>query len=237
MQAVIVSAQRSGGLWLAGCLSNHPDIHCPREEPFRRESIWQQKLGLNLKPMALLDFVLSEPYYQVSMCRLTYDQAFHPDVRKYVLRRQVRMIHLVRGVMSTVTSTLLAKQEMAKGVPRHSFNDDVEKFVDDEVLDVEPGEVVRRIQHLLGQRRKFAEFYADAPQLLVRYEELVLVGGGVLAPPEARRIAEFLEVPVRRLEARNRKMHRRPLDTYYADWAAVEAAIRARDWGGIDVWS
>jgi len=204
IQAVIVSAQRCGGLFLAGCLSNHPDVHCPREEPFRRQAIWQQKL--RLRHAALLDFVLSEPYYAVSMCRLTYDQAFNPQVLGYLLKHEVRIVHLVRAAMPTVTSTLLAKLEMAQGVPRHRFDT---SFADDEVLDVGPDEVLRRISHLLK---------------------------GHLALDLTRRICRFLEVPAVLLAAHNRKMHNRPTESYYRNWEAIEAAIGARDWG-IDPWT
>jgi len=230
IQAAIVSAQRCGGLFLAGCLSNHPDVHCPREEPFRRESIWQQKLHMG--HAALLGFVLNEPYYAVSMCRLTYDQAFNARVRGYLLKHQVRIVHLVRAAMPTVTSTLLAKLEMARGVPRHRFDD---KFADDEVLDVGPDEVIKRIAHLLGQRKRFAEQYADNPQISVQYEELTKWEGH-LALNVTRRICRFLEVPTVLLAAHNRKMHRRPIESYYRRWEAIEAAIAERDWG-IDLWT
>jgi len=230
IQAVIVSAQRCGGLFLAGCLSNHPDVHCPREEPFRRQAIWQQKL--RLRHAALLDFVLSEPYYAVSMCRLTYDQAFNPQVLGYLLKHEVRIVHLVRAAMPTVTSTLLAKLEMAQGVPRHRFDT---SFADDEVLDVGPDEVLRRISHLLKQRARFDRLYADNMKLLVRYEELTRWEGH-LALDLTRRICRFLEVPAVLLAAHNRKMHNRPTESYYRNWEAIEAAIGARDWG-IDPWT
>ena len=223
MKAVIISAQRCGGLFLAGCLSNHPDIHCPREEPFKRESIWQQKLGLG--HAALLDFLLSEPFYPVSMCRLTYDQAFNPEIQGYLLTHQVRIIHLVRDVMPTVTSTLLAKQEMARGVPRHQFGGVA--FADDEVLDVGPDEVARRIKHLLRQRRLFEERFGEAPKLVVRYEDVTQLDSSVPNPHEMARVHCFLEVirPVT-VSTNHKKMHKRPLPSYYTQWPAIETMLR-----------
>ncbi len=231
MKAVIVSAQRSGGLWLAGCLSNHPDVHCPREEPFRRESIWQQ--GLDLSPGALLDFVLSEPYYSVTMCRLTYDQAFHPEIREYLLHTKVRIVHLTRAVMPTVTSTLLAKLEMARGVPRHDFEG---RFVDDEVLDVGPEVVVKRIKHLLKQRLRFREQFAGTTMFDVRYESLV-GGKGRLALNAGARLCGFLGIEplVQVMTARNRKMHRRPVMDYYVRSVAITRVIESIDWG-LSLW-
>ena len=228
-KAVIVSAQRCGGLFLAGCLSNHPDIHCPREEPFRRESIWQRKLGLG--HAMLLDFALSEPYYQVSMCRLTYDQAFDPGIRAYLLEHQVRIIHLLREIVPTVTSTLLAKLEMARGVPRHQVDDD---FTDDEVLDVTPGEVVKRIKHLSRQRRIFGARFRDAERLEMEYEQMTGAAGRMLSPREAERIWRFLEVRQAIVLTEQRKMHRRPIASYYRNWDEIEMAIRTLlpEWEG-----
>lgn len=225
MRAAIISAQRCGGLFLAGCLSNHPEIHCPREEPFRRESIWQAKLKLG--PWHLLDFVLSEPYYAVSMCRLTYDQAFHPEIASYIAKQQVRILHLVREPLPTVTSTLLAKQEMKRGIPRHSFDD---TFVDDETLDVGPEEVLRRIKHLLGQRKRFLEMYQGQRMLLVRYEGMTWMDGAHLSATETARIRAFLEVQPWGLSAQNRKMHKRPSRDYYTRWAEIEPALKAAGW-------
>lgn len=231
MKAVLVSAQRSGGLWLAGCLSNHPDVHCPREEPFRRESIWQQRLDLS--PGVLLDFVLSEPYYPVTMCRLTYDQAFHPEIREYLLRTKVRIVHLTRAVMPTVTSTLLAKLEMARGVPRHDFDG---RFVDDEVLDVGPEVVIKRIKHLLKQRARFLTLFGDTEMHDVRYERLIADDGSLVVDAGAA-LCGFLYIKplVQVMTARNRRMHRRPMRSYYRGWSPIERAVRAVDWG-VDVW-
>jgi len=224
-RAVIVSAQRSGGLFLAGCLSNHKDIHCPREEPFRRQAIWQQRL--KLKPAALLDFVLSEPYYRVRMCRLTYDQAFHPELRAYLLANKVKIIHLTRAVLPTVTSTLLAKSEIASGQPRHVLET---RFPDEEVLDVGPEDVLKRIQHLLGQRKRYAQVFSKTDQLGISYE--AMTGGGKEAgmlPSEVTvQIYRFLDVPYAQMGAANRKMHRRPISSYYSRWPEIRAAIRAR---------
>ena len=229
-RAVIISAQRSGGLFLAGCLSNHPDVHCPREEPFRRQAIWQQKLKLG--HAALLDFVLSEPYYQVSMCRLTYDQAFNEQVHGYLVQRQVAIIHLVRAVMPTVTSTLLAKQEIAKGVPRHSFDG---TFEDNEVLEALPSDVMNRIKRLLQQRKQFASLYAGSEQLVVRYEAMTR-GGRHLSVEATNQICDFLGVHRTMLHAHNRKMHKRPIESYYRHWKAIKALLDEHDWEGVDLW-
>lgn len=218
MKAVIVSAQRSGGLFLAGCLSNHPDISCPREEPFRGQSIWQQKLKLNHAD--LLDFILSQPYYLTCVCRLTYDQIFNPEIAKTIFEQEIQIIHLTREILPTVTSTLLAKQEIERGIPRHWFNDD---FQDREILDTSPDDVIKRIKHLINQRKNFNNMFRG-DHLQLTYEKITLLDW--IIPDEiTSKICRFLEVPFFKMRAQNRKMHKRPLHSYYRRWNEISEAI------------
>jgi hypothetical protein len=218
MRAVIVSAQRSGGLFLAGCLSNHPDISCPREEIFKRESIWQKKLKMNHSK--LLDFVLSQPYYEVNICRLTYDQIFNSEIQAFIKNENIKIIHLIRMILPTVTSTLLAKKEMREGTPRHFFDD---TFQDNEILDSAPDEVIHRIKHLIGQRRGFKEHFGT-DHLTLQYEEITKLGW-MLPQDQAVKICEYLGVIPVRMTTRNKKMHRRPIRSYFQKWDQIEAEI------------
>lgn len=218
IRAVIISAQRSGGLFLAGCLSNHPDISCPREEIFKRETIWQRKIRLNHGH--LLDFVLSQPFYKVNACRLTYDQIFNPEIEAWIKKNQIRLIHLTRMILPTVTSTLLAKMEMSAGTPRHYFDD---SFKDDEILEVTPEEVIHRIKHLLKQRKAFQERFGS-DRLELKYEEITK-HGWMLPQEETVKICDFLEIQALRLTTQNRKMHRRPVRSYYKNWIQIEIEL------------
>jgi len=38
--AILLTEPRTGGTFLAGCLSNHTDVFCARGEPFHRGSRW-----------------------------------------------------------------------------------------------------------------------------------------------------------------------------------------------------
>lgn len=218
MKAVIVSAQRCGGLFLAGCLSNHPDISCPREEIFQGESIWQKRLKLT--PGELLDFVLSQPYYKINACRLTYDQIFNPEIQRYIFDYGVKIIHLRRMILPTVTSTLLAKQEIERGIPRHRFDD---QFEDNEVLSAGPEDVIRRIKHLLNQRKNFHLRFIGAH--LDLYYEDITAQGSQLPEEQGRRICEFLQIDCAPMGARNQKMHKKPIREYYSRWPEIEQEI------------
>lgn len=218
MRAIIVSAQRSGGLFLAGCLSNHPDISCPREEPFRGQAIWKQVLKLSNRD--LLDFILSQPYYKVNACRLTYDQIFDPEISAFIFENKIGIIHLTREILPTVTSTLLAKQEIREGIPRHWFDD---TFQDNEILDVSPEEVIKRIKHLIRQRRIFKERFSGEI-LSLTYEEITACSD-MLPEGVTWRICDFLEIDYHRLIASNRKMHRRSIESYYSRWNEISDVI------------
>jgi hypothetical protein len=223
-KAVIIGANRTGGTFLASCLSNHPDIRCPRGEVFHARAVWQQRLS-SLGHAELLDFVLSEPFYQVCMCRLTYTQALNPEVSSYLLGAGVKVIHLVREELVTVTSALLAKVERKDGKTRHAIlgEDGADDVVDDEVLYVGPEVVLRAMRQLRSARAKFEQVYGGADMLLVRYEEMIS-GGHLLDGGVAARVCAFLGVvPIVPLWARNRKMHKRALSTYYARWPEIKA--------------
>jgi len=230
MKAVIVATQRSGGLYLAGCLSNHRDIHCPREEPLRPQATWIQHIGK--RPVRILDLVLTEPYYKVAACRLTYDQALHPGVMEYLVNNEVKILHLTRAIMPTVTSVLLAKQEIRDGVPRHVFDG---SFVDNEVLDATPADVANRIKRLNQQRRAFLRGVQQNCEILeVRYEDITQQANGYIPLGETKRICQFLDVIRRPLYAGNRKMHKRAIETYYTNWKEVAKMLKRNDWA--DLW-
>jgi len=221
-KAVIISAQRSGGLFLAGCLSNHPAIICPREEPFKRDAIWQEKLKLTHGE--LLEFLFNQPFYLVSAIRLTYDQAFNPEIQDFILSRGVKIIHLTRAVLPTVTSTLLAKDEIKRGVARHFIPGITPDFDDIEILDSTPEEVINRIKHLLKQRRNFNERFG-VDHFITEYERITAGEGGAIPESEAARICGFLGIYPARMFARNQKMHKRPIESYYKNWSAIKSEI------------
>ena len=62
--AVIITLQRTGGSWLAGCLSNHPDIFCTRGEPLAKRSLWTRAAP---DDVARLDLILRQQYYKIAM--------------------------------------------------------------------------------------------------------------------------------------------------------------------------
>ena len=222
MKALIVSAQRTGGQFLAACLSNHPDVHCLREEPFKRDAIWQQRLRLG--HARLLDFVLSEPFYKVGMCRLTYDQAFNPEIKKYILKSKPHIIHLVRDPLETVTSTLLAKLEILRGILRHDVSGD---FVDDEVLGVGAAVVIERVKHLLIQQAHFCEIFGKLNILTLNYADLTdPLMPRALKNATTIKICHFLGLEsAYLLWAHNHKMHKRPIESYYSRWPEIKAAL------------
>jgi len=218
MKAVLISAQRSGGLFLIGCLSNHPDIFAPREEIFKRETIWQQKLKLSHGE--LLDFILNQPFYKACVTRLTYDQAFNPEIENFIKTQGIKIIHLTRMILPCVTSTLLAKQEMKNGQPRHYFDD---SFSDNEILEVDPPEVINRIKHLIKQRRNFKERFGN-DHFELQYEEITK-HDWILPQELSVELSRFLEIDNMRMFANNRKMHRRPIQSYYSKWNEIEREI------------
>ena len=42
--AVVIASVRSGGTYLAHCLSNHPQVFCDRGESLHHDSLWHRYL-------------------------------------------------------------------------------------------------------------------------------------------------------------------------------------------------
>lgn len=220
MKVALIAHQRSGKQFLAACLSNHPDIHCHRDEPLR------QLCGLGLDEVLALDYAIKDSYYKVGVCPLTYDQAFPKAMAAYLIENQVAIIHLIRDPLHRATSVILAKNEHQRRVSRHILYD--APFTDDEVLTVPPEIVANNIHRSLALRAQFYALFPDNPRIEVRYEDLsVARDESLLNPKVGRALCEFMDVPYVTLHAPNHKMHKRPLESYYTNWAEIERFLRA----------
>lgn len=121
--AVIVAALRSGGTFLAHCLSNHPQVFCDRGEPLHNGSVWCSTLHPSRK--ALLSALLNQTGYRVSMCKLTYGQAFMREIWPFLLERQPKVIWLRRENAVRQAISVLINREARRGKikrPQHTFS-------------------------------------------------------------------------------------------------------------------
>jgi len=222
--AVIVASIRSGGTFLAHCLSNHPQIFCDRGESLHHTSLWHSHLTTN---RAKVLFCLTHMHgYQVSMVKLLYQQAFLVEVWDYI--RELPIIWLRRqNTIRQAVSVILNQMARAGKIehPQHTFG-----RVESVCVNLRPERVLKSARGLLERDRKAKERFEGLNPLALTYEEIV-GSGSTLADGVARRICEFLSVrsPDCPLSCDLTRINPRPLAEMIRNWDEVRAAIKASE--------
>jgi len=80
--AALITHTRSGGSSLATCLSNHPDIFCPRGEPLLEGTEWREAFP-DATSVDILECITRAHFYKVGLCKITY---VHPLVAGWLSR-------------------------------------------------------------------------------------------------------------------------------------------------------
>lgn len=223
-KAVLAAMPRSGKQFLAACLSNHPDIHCQRDEPLAR------LLALGLSPATALEYALTADWYRAAVVPLTYDQLHHPEIAAYLLQTRPKIINLTRRPLERITSVLLAKLEKRAGVSRHLLYD--AQFADDERIAIEPQALIRGLNVSRQALSRFEKAFAAFDVLTVDYSQLTAASAPqALRAATGRALCKFLGVDYAAMSAPNRKMHRRELPDYYHNWDSLQQTLEeAGEW-------
>lgn len=219
-QAIILANQRSGGTWLATCLSNHPDIHCERGEITHHHHIWYRLA--NLDKLTMLKMALNQHFYKVCACRLTYGHAFFEPLRSYLLEIQPRVIWLQRANWLRVTVSNIALKKVRRShtdapLPLYRFA-------------IKPSTLIKMLG--MVERREawaIAETQNLTHVLPVTYREIT--GGQVDAPAldeqTGRRICDFLGVDYVTMPGTLRRINPAPLSDIIINYEEVQAALLA----------
>lgn len=224
---VIVAAIRSGGTFLAHCLSNHPAVFCDRGEPLHHGSVWCTVLQPNRRQ--LLAVLVNQTGYAVSTCKLTYHQAFHPEIWPWLEKRRPKVVWLRReNTIRQAVSVIINKQARNGRVkrPQHTL-----KATADLHLALEPALVLRSARGLLAHDQRARQRLAPFETLPITYEQIV-GPGNALNTDATRAICRFLEVPYRKLSCDLVRVNPQPLADMLTNWREVEAAIRGSEFAG-----
>jgi hypothetical protein len=220
--AVIVASVRSGGTFLAHCLSNHPQIFCDRGESLHHTSLWHTHLTADRRK--LLYCLTHMQGYRVSMCKLTYHQAFS-EVWDYIRRVPVlwlRRENVIRQAVSVIVNGMARGGRIQR--PQHTF-----RRVQDIRVNLGPELVLRAARGLLERDQQAMERLEDLRALALTYEEIV-GPASTLADGAARRICAFLGVRyVATLGCELTRINAQPLSEMIENWDEVRRAIKGSE--------
>ena len=165
--------------------------------------------------------------YQVSMCKLIYQQAFLRDVWNYITGfPAIPVIWLRRGntIRQAVSHILnqVARQGNIKR-PQHTF-DRVESIC----VELAPERVLRVARGLLKQDQRAQKRLSGLEPLALTYEQIV-GPASTLADEATKRICEFLGVRYEPLGCELTRINPQPLAEMIANWEAVRGAIQGSE--------
>ena len=235
--ALIITLQRTGGSFLAYCLSNHPEIFCIRDEPLSKQNIWYRTVaGSDVKAdsgVNVLNLIFTQHDYKVAMCKLINDHAFRPEVWKYITstkdkgNEEIKIIWLERRntVAQAISHEINAGRRLGtiKGHPAHTYSP-----LDVPPVQLDPMQVLKRCINEVGRRnftrRKVKE--SKLPCLYLTYRAITGTNDATAIPkPASKQICEFLDVEYVELSCRLRKVHAKPYFETVANWAQVREAL------------
>lgn len=223
-QAVIVANQRSGGTFLATCLSNHPDIHCERGEVTHRRHIW--RTFIQLDNVTALQLALHQHFYRVSMCRLTYGHAFLEPTGPYLLKIQPYVLWLrrenwLRQAVSNLVlklawrETRLQRAHTMAPLPVFRFK-------------IEPRALIHGMD-VIAAREAEAEVAIKGFKRVLELTYTEITGGKTdaagLAEPAGRRVCAFLGVDYTPMPGCLRRVNPAPLDQIIINWPEMRKAL------------
>lgn len=225
--AIIVAAIRAGGTFLSHCLSNHPNIYCNRGEPLHHGSSWSA--AFNGDRRLLLRVLLNQTGYQISMCKLTYVQAFHRDIWPEIQRLKPWVIWLRRANMIRQALSVAINQQARAGQlvhPQHTFEP-----TEPVRIEIPPGQFLRYLDGLTQQNTRAEMRLSSLPHVLpMVYEEITSnpwhhdTAAG-LSSKARMQICLFLGVPIRPMPTDLIRVNPGPLSELLVNWDEIRQAI------------
>lgn len=229
--AALIAHTRSGGTFLATCLSNHPDVFCPRGEPLLEGMEWQKAFP-GATAVGILKCITRAAFYKVGMCKITYEQA-GGDVLRYLKEANARVVHLVRrNVVRTAVSQYITGAVVLGKLPNHiEHTDQPMRAVS---ITLQPVGFLARCRWLVEQQQQMASVLAGlgVPVLPVAYADMMGGEGGErqeLPQWLSHYICEFLGVERRVLGAHLRRVNAHPLSVLVSNWDQVEESLRGTE--------
>ncbi len=226
--AILIAHTRSGGTFLAHCLSTHPDIFCPRGEPLLPAHSWSQSLPRHVPSSAILGCILNAFHYKVGMCRITYVQT-NVDVFDYLRSVEAKVIllerqNLLRCAVSQTIMNMTSRGEIE--YPLHSI-----EIVEPPGVTLRPFAVLERCRWQAEWHTRMRESTRDLKLHVLRLTYADVVGGEMVNADRiplaiTERLTSFLGVEQYPMLSPLRAVSPRPLCDIVTNWDELKAVIQ-----------
>lgn len=228
--AVIIAGVRSGGTYLAHCLSNHPQVFCDRGESLHHDSLWHRHL--KVESAKLLHCLLHMQGYHVSMCKLTYNQAFGSATWRYLKRYKPAIIWLRRENVIRQSVSLLINRAARGGKvkrPQHTFT-----ATGPLTIGLSAERILKQARGLRQRDERAARLLSNFPHVLkLTYSGITdSTKPGKVPVKTAQTICKFLGVPYAPLKCDLVRVNPQPLSELIRNWPTVEPVLRASEFAG-----
>lgn len=225
--ALVIAGVRSGGTYLAHCLSNHPQVFCDRGESLHHDSLWHRHLKVNNGQ--LLYCLLHMQGYHVSMCKLTYNQAFAGDAWQFIKENKPPIIFLTRENVIRQSVSLLINRAARGGKvkrPQHTFRE-----LEPLTIGLSGATIIRQARGLQQRSDRAERLLAQFPRVLkLKYRDITDPDHpGKIPANVGKRICGFLGVRSMALKCDLKRVNAQPLSELIRDWPTVEEQIKATE--------
>jgi len=227
--AVVIAGVRSGGTYLAHCLSSHPQIFCDRGESLHHNSLWFTYL--KVKPEALLHCLLHMQGYHVSVVKLLYSQAFKGSTWAYLKRYRPTVLWLRRENVIRQSVSLLINRAARGGKikrPQHTFEE-----TGPLTIGLSADAILKQARGLRERDERAEQMLSVFPRVLkLTYAQIITPGApGSIPHNTTTRICQFLGVRDEPLRCDLVRVNPQPLAELIRDWEHVETELRASEFG------
>ena len=232
-KAILFAEARTGGAFLASCLSNHPRVFFARGEPLHKGSPWTVAAPDEIKR---LDLITSQDHYDVSGCKLFRNHARRPHIQEWLFRVKPLMIYLWREDYVLQALSIEANKvhrRTGEGLPTHPY-----ERMSPLPIELDPAAVlfeIDRLQQNYGltgnkEESNWAFLQAGGFEVFSLTYEQMTGGSEVegITGTLAHEICDFLGVTRANLPGSGlRQAHHRPWPEYVTNWAEVKRALVA----------
>lgn len=225
---LLVADPRTGGTFLAHCLSSHPDVYCYRAEVLHRRDI-PREIMRDVSAKNIVRVFVEQQGWEACGVKLVYKELREPIIT-WAQDEGVKIIHLVRenAVRVALSRILAAAQRHGQNLNYPTWR--MEKGSPSGKYEVEPQQVIELARRYVAETQGITDLLRDSGLDVHRVTYAEMVGGEgsethYMERPAGDALCEFLGVRVRRLSTRMYKAGTRYLHEVVANWKPVRLHI------------